>query len=266
VSDSLKSLENYIEVHYELQRCIDLKFLMYLEDISGNYFIHILSQSNPKSSPTGSMERLVDLGWVSRSILSAGITKAGKTELARIREEYRSKLMTYIESLESQTNLPSTSRGNNAARNEAWEDSQKKSVPNNIFIGHGQSDLFHKVQTHIQDEFTAQIETFERNKVAGRQVVQTLDAMLDKSNFAVIVATADDEAADGPRARQNVVHEIGLFQGRLGIERVAVLMEQGITHFLNLSGVLYLEFEPGKIEQTWTDLDKTLRKAGFMHR
>ena len=40
--------------------------------------------------------------------------------------------------------------------------------------------------------------------------------MLDDAAFAFLILTAEDEKADGKmHARMNVVHEAGLFQGRL---------------------------------------------------
>jgi predicted nucleotide-binding protein len=44
--------------------------------------------------------------------------------------------------------------------------------------------------------------------------------MLDQASFAFLVMTAEDEQADGDHhARMNVIHEVGLFQGRLGFNR-----------------------------------------------
>jgi hypothetical protein len=41
--------------------------------------------------------------------------------------------------------------------------------------------------------------------------------MLDEAGFALLVLTGESERTDGVvLARQNVVHEAGLFQGRLG--------------------------------------------------
>jgi len=40
--------------------------------------------------------------------------------------------------------------------------------------------------------------------------------MLGKTSFAILVMTGEDKIEDGEmRARQNVVHELGLFQGKL---------------------------------------------------
>jgi len=73
--------------------------------------------------------------------------------------------------------------------------------------------------------------------------------------------TGEDEQADGAfRARQNVVHEAGLFQGTLGFERVAILLEEGVTPFSNLDGIQYIPFAPGRIRETYGDVLATLRR------
>ena len=42
--------------------------------------------------------------------------------------------------------------------------------------------------------------------------------MLNAASFAFLIMTAEDEHADSTlHARENVVHEVGLFQGKLGI-------------------------------------------------
>jgi predicted nucleotide-binding protein len=47
--------------------------------------------------------------------------------------------------------------------------------------------------------------------------------------------TAEDERADGKlNARLNVVHEIGLFQGRRGFNRAIILLEEGCEEFSNV--------------------------------
>ena len=42
-----------------------------------------------------------------------------------------------------------------------------------------------------------------------------------------------------PRARQNVVFELGYFVGRLGRSRVAVLLDAGVEEPTDLKGVVY---------------------------
>lgn len=51
--------------------------------------------------------------------------------------------------------------------------------------------------------------------------------MLDESSFALLVMTGEDKTKAGKfRARQNVVHEAGLFQGQLGFSRAIILREK----------------------------------------
>lgn len=137
---------------------------------------------------------------------------------------------------------------------------------NMIFLGHGRSNEYMKVALHITEEFEANTDRFERNKVIGGQVVSTLNNMMNNADFAVIVATAEDQALESVRTRQNVIHEIGLFQGKLGFDKVAVLYEEGVEMFSNNSGILFATFATGKIESTFGELDKTLRAAGFRHK
>ena len=73
--------------------------------------------------------------------------------------------------------------------------------------------------------------------------------------------TAEDKTADGGmRARQNVIHEIGLFQGRLGFSRAIVLIEGDTELFSNLQGVHQLRYSPGNIKETYGDILATLRR------
>lgn len=65
--------------------------------------------------------------------------------------------------------------------------------------------------------------------------------------FAVVLFTPDDEgrSADNsgplqPRARQNVVYELGFFSAVLGDSRVCVLYSDGVEIPSDLSGVLYV--------------------------
>lgn len=85
--------------------------------------------------------------------------------------------------------------------------------------------------------------------------------MLASSSFAVLVMTAEDETAEGAfRARQNVIHEIGLFQGRLGFSRAIVLVEDAVELFSNLQGVQQIRYSQGNSRETFGDVLATLRR------
>jgi hypothetical protein len=117
-----------------------------------------------------------------------------------------------------------------------------------IFIGHGgNSELWRIVESALVDRGFP-VEAFETKSRAGLGIQNILKDVLSASNFAVLVFTAEDEQSDGSmRARQNVIHETGLFQGRHGFEHVALLLEQGVESFSNLDGYQYISFPRGRI-------------------
>lgn len=86
-----------------------------------------------------------------------------------------------------------------------------------------------------------------------------LNGMMAGTSMAVLVHTAEDEQPDGEgRARENVVHETGLFQGKLGFERVIVLREQGCAPFSNLAGLVEIRFDHGHIRSTQGEIVSTI--------
>jgi predicted nucleotide-binding protein len=67
--------------------------------------------------------------------------------------------------------------------------------------------------------------------------------------------TGDDELRDGGvRARQNVIHELGFFQGRYGRDKVILLVEEGVELFSNISGIIYIRFDPNNFGATFESL------------
>jgi hypothetical protein len=130
-----------------------------------------------------------------------------------------------------------------------------------VFIGHGRSGLWRELKDHLQDKHKIQVEAYEVGARAGHTIRDILDDMLTKSSFALLVLTAEDDTADGKhRARQNVVHETGLFQGRLGFARAIVLMEDGVEEFSNINGVQQLRFSKGNIKEIFGDVLATVRR------
>jgi predicted nucleotide-binding protein len=83
-------------------------------------------------------------------------------------------------------------------------------------------------------------------------VIEKLNEESDKCASAVIVMTGDDMDADGQaRARENVVHEIGFFQGKFGRVGVCLLHEDGTNIPSNIFGIVYIPFTKGVISMTF---------------
>jgi predicted nucleotide-binding protein len=61
------------------------------------------------------------------------------------------------------------------------------------------------------------------------------------------------------RVRENVMHEIGFFQGRYGRDRVVLLHEEGVNVPTNLTGVAYVPFPKGRVEAGFHVLQRELK-------
>jgi predicted nucleotide-binding protein len=96
---------------------------------------------------------------------------------------------------------------------------------------------------------------------AGHTVRDIIEEMMVKSSFALLVMTGEDKAEDGSlHPRMNVVHELGLFQGRLGFAKGIVLLESGTDDFSNIGGIHQIRFSKGNIKETFGDVLATLRR------
>ena len=130
-----------------------------------------------------------------------------------------------------------------------------------VFIGHGRSTLWRDLKDHLHDKHEYDVQAYEIGSRAGHTIRDILEEMLDKSTCAFLVLTGEDETADGKLlARQNVVHETGLFQGRLGFGRAIVLLEEGTEEFSNIAGIQQIRFSKANIKETFGDVLAVLKR------
>ena len=138
----------------------------------------------------------------------------------------------------------------------------------NIFLVHGHDE-------RVLHETARFLETLEQDVVVlreqpnqGRTIIEKFEDHADVG-FAVVLLTGDDRGgptgnaydAQSPRARQNVVFELGYFIGRLGRKRVCALYVPGVEIPSDYSGVLYLKFDE---QGAWKlSLAKELKAAGL---
>jgi predicted nucleotide-binding protein len=138
-----------------------------------------------------------------------------------------------------------------------------QSKPKCVFIGHGRSQLWARVRMYFQDELGLATVTYESKSHTGESIVPVLEEMLDQATFAVLILTAEDETrGDTRRARQNVVHEAGLFQGRLGFKKAVLLIQDGVETFTNVDGLQHISFSGEAVEQTFYELQRVLKREG----
>jgi len=101
----------------------------------------------------------------------------------------------------------------------------------------------------------------------GRTLIEKLEAQTDMS-FAIVILTGDDlgsfpreSGAPRPRARQNVIFELGFSVGQLGRDRVCALYEEGVELPSDIHGVEYTVIDGAG---AWrAKLARELHEAGF---
>jgi predicted nucleotide-binding protein len=137
--------------------------------------------------------------------------------------------------------------------------------PSRVFIGHGHSPVWRELKDYIKDDLNLAPDEFNRLPTAGVATVDRLRQMLDASAIALLVLTAEDERQDGAmQARMNVVHEVGLFQGRLGFNRAIVLLEEGCAEFTNIAGIGHIGFPTGRISACFHEVRAVLIREGLV--
>jgi hypothetical protein len=155
--------------------------------------------------------------------------------------------------------VPAVGVGPSTAREPAGGDNR------NIFIVHGHDEGLRESVARLLHLLELTPIILHEQVSQGRTIVEKLEHHGDVG-YAIVVLTPDDvggtsEQALMPRARQNVVLELGYFMGRLGRDRVCAVHRGAIELPSDYMGVVYIPFDSGG---AWRfTLAKELRAAGF---
>jgi predicted nucleotide-binding protein len=154
--------------------------------------------------------------------------------------------------------------GTHLARRKRQTNGQRATT-SHIFIGHGRSAAWRELKDFICERLKLPYDEFNRVSTAGIATTQRLNEMLTSAAFAFLVLTAEDETSDGKQqARMNVIHELGLFQGRLGFGRAIILLEDGCEEFSNIHGLGQIRFPKGNIRDSFEKLREVLEREGIL--
>ena len=143
----------------------------------------------------------------------------------------------------------------------------KKPITNKIFVIHGRDLSVRKTIVRLLKGLKLEPIILDQQPNEGRTIIEKFE---DHANvgFAVALLTPDDVGAlrDGPsklspRARQNVILELGFFLGALGRKRVCALVKGDVEMPSDYDGVVYIPLDDA--DEWKIKLVEELKAAGF---
>ncbi|WP_250507112.1 nucleotide-binding protein [Caballeronia sp. GAFFF3] len=118
-----------------------------------------------------------------------------------------------------------------------------------IFVVHGHDEGARETVARFLEKIGFEPVILHEKASQNRTVIEKIEAYHDVS-FAVVLLTPDDEGCvkggqPEPRARQNVLLELGYFMGRLGRENVCALKRGAVDIPSDFAGVVWVAMDAG---------------------
>jgi predicted nucleotide-binding protein len=147
---------------------------------------------------------------------------------------------------------------------------RSRTLGDGIFIVHGHDEAIREGVARFVTSITSMepLILHEQPNEGSETLIEKLERVAANAGFAIVLLTGDDVGGPAnidpdqlqPRARQNVVLELGYFFGRFGRERVVALYEHGVELPSDAVGVMYVPIDGAD----WKlQLARTLKAAGY---
>lgn len=139
-------------------------------------------------------------------------------------------------------------------------------TPNRVFIVHGQNEIARTMVLSALTEVGLEGIVLHEQPNMGRHLLTKFIDEAELVTFAIVLMTDDDigglKGADlAPRARQNVILELGYFLSHLGQQRVCALITPGLETPSDFDGIVYIRMDDAGYWKA--ELLRELRAAGM---
>ena len=143
----------------------------------------------------------------------------------------------------------------------------KESPSDKIFIVHGHNEAVKESVARFLEKIGLEAIILHEQPNKGRTIIEKFEDYSDVP-FAVVLLTADDRGGQfselyekqKPRARQNVIFELGYFIGKIGRNNVCAIYEESVEIPSDYQGILFIKMDK---EGKWKySLAKEIRAAG----
>ncbi len=133
-----------------------------------------------------------------------------------------------------------------------------------VFVVHGHDEAAKEAVARFLSQLGLQPIILNERPNLGNTIIEKFENSAEEVAFAVVLLTPDDigypknrSSEAQPRARQNVVLELGYFLAKLGRSKVCALYKGGVEIPSDYDGVIYL-----KMESNWQiDLAKEIKQV-----
>ena len=134
-----------------------------------------------------------------------------------------------------------------------------------VFLVHGHDDSARESTARFLEKMGLEAIILHEQPNAGRTIIEKVERYAEVA-FAVVLLTPDDVGGTAnnslnPRARQNVILELGYFIGKLGRANVAALVKGDVEKLSDYDGVVYIALDAAG---AWKlQLARELKTAGL---
>jgi predicted nucleotide-binding protein len=145
-----------------------------------------------------------------------------------------------------------------------------------VFLVHGHDNEAKETAARFLEKLGLHPIILHEQPNSGRTIIEKFEVYSGDIAFAVVLLTPDDFGGTAstptttkPRARQNVIMELGYFIGKLGRFRVCALHKGGVELPSDYQGVLYVELDPpgawkAKLAQEFVQAKLTIDLSGLV--
>lgn len=133
-----------------------------------------------------------------------------------------------------------------------------------VFVVHGREGAHRETVARFLEQLGFEAVILHEQPNKGRALITKFQEVAADIGFAIVLMTPDDigglrDGEQQPRARQNVIFELGFFIGALGPDRVAALVSSQVERPSDFDGVVYIP-----LDGEWRlPLCRELRAAGY---
>ncbi len=145
-----------------------------------------------------------------------------------------------------------------------------------VFVVHGHDEAAKEATARFLEKLDMQPVILHEQASGGRTIIEKFEKYSGEVGFAVVLLTPDDLGTTQkepekpqPRARQNVILELGYFLGKLSRNRVCALHKGGVELPSDIQGVIYIEMDnngawKSKLAQELVQAKYTINLEGLL--